>query len=210
MGADASSTQFPREIDSKKPISETIFTVLDIEATGGNPTAEKIIEVAMFQVRDGRILDFYHVLINPQKKIPLFISALTGITDEMLADKPTFQEVGEELLSFIGDSVLVAHNAQFDIGFLRAECGNNHFATLQNGSICTRKLSRRVFPWLPGFNLDTVARFLGIDIRDRHRAYGDALATCAILNTSIDYLAQCGINYLGELYSLAGGKINLP
>ncbi len=186
-----------------------LFAVIDIEATGGNPLYERIIEITGFLMRGNQIEKHYHTLVNPEKPIPPFITKLTGITNEMVAGKPTIKEIIAELLEFLEGAIIVAHNASFDTQLLGLACNEHLNKQIRNGVLCTRKLARRIFPWLPGYNLGTIATFLGFDVRDRHRAYGDALATARILSRMLSYLDHLGIRNLEQLYMIEGGKFSI-
>jgi len=157
-----------------------IYVVFDIETTGLSPNLDKITEIGAVKIKDGTITEEYHQLIDPKVPIPRKITELTGITSEMLEGKPTIEEVLPSFMNFCLDcEAVVAHNARFDMGFI------NHNAT-QQGLNCnfevfdTLSLSRRLFPYLPNHKLGTVARHLGVKIKDQHRATGDARATTEI------------------------------
>lgn len=190
-------------------ISEVPFTVVDIEATGGNPATDSIIEIAGFVTLNGTIARHYHSLVNPGRNLPPFITALTGITEDMIRDKPLITDILPGFLRFIEDTVLVAHNAKFDTEFLKIACARYGLGTLNNGILCTRRLARQVFTWLPGYDLGTLANALGVEITDRHRAYGDALATVAILHRILEYLKHKGVNTLCQVYLLERGSLRL-
>ncbi len=185
------------------------FSVIDIEATGGNPNTDRIIEIAVFIVQNLEIQKHYHRLVNPGLPVPPFISKLTGINNSILRDRPPIERVLSSLIDFLDGTTLVAHNANFDAQFLRNVCAEHLGVETSNGVLCTRKLSKRLFPWLPGYSLDTIAEFFGIEIRDRHRAYGDALATVDILNKIIRYLDFRGVRNLEQVYMIENGRLRL-
>ncbi|MFN8165234.1 MAG: exonuclease domain-containing protein [Bacteroidia bacterium] len=152
------------------------YAIIDIETTGGNASANRITEIAIF-IHDGqRIVDQYKSLVNPESNIPPYISNLTGITDEMVADAPRFYEIAKEIVQITDGAVFVAHNVQFDYGCIQREFKSLGY-TYSREQLCTIKLSRKMIPGLPSYSLGNLCKYLGIEINDRHRAAGDALAT---------------------------------
>ncbi|MBC2600981.1 exonuclease domain-containing protein [Puniceicoccus vermicola] len=159
---------------------DQVYTVVDVETTGGSPGRHRLTEVAAVKVRRGQVVDRFQTLLNPERSIPRYISELTGITDEMVRDAPTFTESVEDLAAFLGEGVFVAHNAKFDYGFLRAEfarCGRE----FKRPVLCTVVESRRVFPGLPSYGLKNLSRHFSIPLEQHHRALADAEAAAAIL-----------------------------
>jgi DNA polymerase-3 subunit epsilon len=178
----------PRE---RRPLGELDFTVVDTETTGGSSAyGDRLTEVAAVRVRDGRVAGRFSTLVNPRRPIPPEITRLTGITDAMVAGAPGFEAVAAPLLDFIGDSVLVAHNAPFDRAFLDAELARHFGRRLLSPFVCTVQLSRRVVPGLSSYRLDAVASHFGVRIVDRHRALGDAEATTEVFCRLLDRLAR--------------------
>lgn len=158
------------------------YAVVDVETTGGRPEhGDRITEVAAVIVQDGRIVDRFATLVNPQRPIPPFITAITNITWEMVRDQPTFGEICAPLLERLEGRVFVAHNASFDWSFVSAEVARATGRRLEGSRICTVRLARRVLPQLPRRSLDWVTRHYGIEIEARHRAEGDAVATAHVL-----------------------------
>ncbi|MEE4178693.1 MAG: exonuclease domain-containing protein [Bacteroides sp.] len=153
-----------------------MYAIIDIETTGGNPYRDKITEIAVF-IHDGKqVVREYNTLINPERRIPPFITRMTGITDEMVARAPRFFEIAKEIVQLTQNTVFVAHNASFDYNFVR-----NEFKTLgydfNRNHVCTVKLSRKLLPGKTSYSLGRLCQELGISINNRHRAAGDALAT---------------------------------
>ena len=153
-----------------------MFAILDIETTGGSPKTEKITEIAIFFHDGEKVVDEWSTLLNPEKSIPYFITGLTGITNEMVADAPRFFEVAKELVERTQDYTIVGHNVSFDYSFIKSEFKRLGFE-YDRKILCTIKLSRKVFPGHKSYSLGKICKELGIDIRNRHRAAGDALAT---------------------------------
>ena len=157
------------------------FVVVDIETTGGSPKLSKITEIALYKTDGTQILDEYVTLINPETKIPEFIVRLTGINDKMVETAPKFYEVAKKIIEFSKDCVFVAHNVSFDYGILRSEFKNLGF-DFRLPHLCTVSASRFIIPGQTSYSLGKLARALEIEIKGRHRAGGDALATTIIFN----------------------------
>lgn len=152
------------------------YIVLDIETTGLSKHYHKITEIAAVKVKNHKIVDHFHTLINPETEIPRFITRLTGIDNEMVKDSPKIQEVMPKLIDFLEDHPIIAHNATFDHGFLshNAEKINKE---LKNEKICTRKLASRILPDLPSKKLSCICEHFDIINEQAHRAMADTLAT---------------------------------
>jgi DNA polymerase III subunit epsilon len=158
-----------------------MYAIVDIETTGGYADHHRITEIAIYHYDGLQITDHYHTLLNPGRKIPQFITGLTGITSRMVEEAPAFETVAEEIMSWLRDRIFVAHNAQFDFSFLKKEfegVGINW----QTKKLCTVRLSRKIIPGLESYSLGRLAESLGIRIPDRHRAGGDAQATARIFS----------------------------
>jgi len=155
------------------------FVVLDIETTGFSPTAHKITEIGAVKIEDGVIIEEFHQLIDPCVPIPGRITDLTGITSEMLENQPTIDEVLPLFFHFCKDCAIVAHNASFDMGFIKHNAREHGFECNYN-IVDTLKLARHLFPKLINHKLNTVANHLNIELLNHHRAMGDARATAQI------------------------------
>jgi DNA polymerase III epsilon subunit family exonuclease len=157
------------------------FVVVDVEATGAKTPPNRLIELGAYRIRDGRIVDKFHSLVNPEIPIPRFVASLTGISNDMVKDAPVFADVAPRWLDFVSDSVLIAHNAPFDTSFLNHEISRVYPGhRMVNPHLCTVRLSRRALPDLSNHRLDTIAEHFSIPIASRHRAGSDALATAEI------------------------------
>jgi len=175
------------------------FVVFDLETTGAKAPPCRITEIGAYRVRGGMLVDEFHTLVNPETKIPPFITSLTGISDEMVTDAPKFHEVADSFLDFIGDSVLVAHNARFDLGFLNHEIGRVYEEyRVANPSLCTVQLARKLLPHIENHKLKTVANYYSIDLVNHHRASDDARATAKIFVNLLSDLSTLGIRDLGS------------
>lgn len=182
-------------------LDDAVFTIVDVETTGGLASHNRIIEIAAFRLSRGRINENYMSLIHPQRKIPLAISYLTGIYDEHVADAPVFSEIAAPLSDFIGDSIFVAHSAQFDFRFINTEFKRMGMPVMENPVLCTVKLSRRLFPQLQRYNLDSLCTHFSIELTDeRHRAHGDAWATAIVMQHCLNAARDWNIETLQELF----------
>lgn len=165
----------------KKPL----FAVTDIETTGGHARGNAITEVAIVLTDGKQELDRFHSLIRPDQAIPYYITSLTGITNEMVADAPSFEDVAEELLSFYDDAIFVAHNVGFDYSFLKHAFGLTG-RMLKRPKLCTVRLARKVYPGLSSYSLGNLCRHFGIENPDAHRALSDTLATVDLLRHCLE------------------------
>ena len=170
-------------------ITKIIYSIIDIETTGGKFNEERITEIAIFKIDDKGNTIKYHKLINPQKKIQPFVKKLTGISNEMLIDKPIFSDLAVEIDEFTKGSIFVAHNASFDYRVLKKEFDriNKKF---KRKTLCTIELSKKVFPDKKSYSLGKLVSSLGIDIKNRHRADGDAEATLHLFKKISKYLKK--------------------
>jgi DNA polymerase-3 subunit epsilon len=161
------------------------FAVVDIETTGSTPQSAGITEIAIVIHNGVEVTGKYVTLINPRHKIPPFIVNMTGISDEMVAAAPLFEEVAPQIYNLLNGRVFVAHNVSFDYSFVHYLLGRSGFQW-SAPKLCTIKLSRRVFPGLEKYGLGSLTRDLGISIEGRHRAWGDAAATAQVLTMAIE------------------------
>lgn len=162
-----------------------MFAILDIETTGGSPATEKITEIAIFFHNGQKVVDEWSTLINPEKPIPYFITGLTGITNEMVADAPRFYEVAKEIVERTENHTIVGHNVNFDYSFIRSEFRRLGFE-FSRKTLCTVKLSRKYIPGHRSYSLGKICRELGIVIEERHRAAGDAMATVKLFEMLLE------------------------
>ncbi len=149
------------------------LAIVDLETTGAHPDYSRITEIAVIEVEGGRISAEWDTLVNPETPIPAGIQALTGITDAMVAGAPTFRELAGSLFERLQGRVVVAHNARFDYGFLKREFEREGMS-YNARTLCTVRLSRKLYPEHARHNLDAVIARHGIDCSARHRAMGDA------------------------------------
>ncbi|WP_157735744.1 PolC-type DNA polymerase III [Granulosicoccus antarcticus] len=171
--------------------SDIAYAVVDFETTGLNPQdGDRAIEIGISLFRGGKEVDTFSSLINPQMRIPAFITQLTGISNAMVAGAPGPCEVFQNALDFVGDAQLVAHNASFDRKFWRRELSLVLGLECDREFVCTLMLARRVFQSFPSHRLGEIARVLNIDTGRSHRALDDARVTTIILATMMDRLRR--------------------
>ena len=140
------------------------FTVVDVETTGGLAGEDGVTEIALVQVCEGRIAQRWRSFVNPLQPIPPFITRLTGITNEMVANAPPIRNLLPHVLGFIGDSILVGHNVRFDAAFIERELERHNLGILDNPKVDTLLLARRTIAEVPKSKLGTLTRELGIDV----------------------------------------------
>jgi DNA polymerase-3 subunit epsilon len=159
------------------------YVVLDLETTGGSPQRDRVTEIAAVRIEGSSEVARWSTLVNPETPIPFFIQSLTGISNQMVHDAPTFATVVPRLLELLDGAVLVAHNARFDHGFLLGE-----FARLQTDlrvrTLCTVRLSRALYPQHRSHSLDAIMRRHGLKTAERHRAMGDVDVVLAWLKVA--------------------------
>ena len=174
------------------------FIVFDLETTGFSPIKDKIIEIGAVKVEKGKITERFSTFVNPQIPIPFKITQLTSITDTMVLDAPPIEEVLPRFLEFVGDGVLVAHNASFDVSFIEQNC---RYQDIQPDftSVDTVAMARVLLPTLSRFKLNIVAKALNISLENHHRAVDDAGATAEIFEKFVEMLAERDIYTLKEL-----------
>src|SRR5215212_3595708 len=153
-----------------------MYAIVDIETTGGYAAAHGITEISIHVFDGNHVVEKFETLINPCQPIPRYIQAMTGITDDMVADAPRFEDIAATVHRFLHDKVFVAHNVNFDYSFIKShlESSGHHFHTKK---LCTVRLSRKIFPGFQSYSLGNLCRSLEIEINNRHRAGGDAAAT---------------------------------
>ena len=186
-----------------RALLETDFVVFDLETTGAKAPPCRITEVGAFRVSRGQITAQFHTLVNPRIPIPRFITSLTGISDDMVRTAPVFEEIVASLLGFLGDSVLVAHNAPFDMRFLNHEISLVYGEyRLANPCLCTVQLSRKLLPHIENHKLKTVAEHYSISLVNHHRASDDARATAEIFVNLLEMLSSAGCSDVGSIKRL--------
>ena len=187
-----------------------MFAIVDIETTGGNSGAHKITEIAILLHDGEKVVKTYETLINPERYISPHITMLTGISNEMVKDAPKFYEVAKDIYLLLQDKIFVAHNVNFDHGFIREEY-RSLGGDFNPRRLCTVRLSRKIFPGLPSYSLGNLCGSLGIAIKNRHRAMGDAAATAELFSRIIEKDNDGEILKMRKkLFSEAALPANLP
>jgi DNA polymerase-3 subunit epsilon len=188
------------------PLAEVTFVVVDLETTGGSPNTCAITEIGAVKVCGGEVLGEFQTLVNPCVDIPPFIAVLTGITDAMVASAPTISGALPQFLEWSRGCVLVAHNAPFDIGFLRANCVTLGLPWPSYDSLDTARLARRVLTRdeAPNCKLSSLARIFRATTQPCHRALADARATTDVLHGLVERLGNLGVRSLDELRTFSG------
>ena len=181
------------------PLDAARFVVVDLETTGGRAAPDSIIEIGACELIGGRITRSFATLVRPAMRIPRFIARLTSIDDGMVADAPPIRAALPAFRDFLGDGVMVAHNAPFDHSFLDLEFRRLFGAGIRNPVLCTLKLSRRLLPSLKSRRLDALAGHFGLATGGRHRGWGDARMTAELLAIFLEMAAKMGIARLDRL-----------
>ena len=180
-------------------LHETDYVVFDFETTGAKAPPCRVTEIGAVRVAGGSIAETFHSLVNPEGPIPAFITSLTGIDDSMVKDAPKFREIAGDFLDFVGESVLVAHNAMFDMRFLNVEIGRIHLNyKIANPYLCTVRLGKKLVPEIENHKLATMANYYSVPLENHHRASDDALATAKIFLRLLELLAEKGVKNLSS------------
>ena len=179
-------------------LADVVFTVVDLETTGSTPGFAKITEIGAVRVAGGRQVATFSQLVNPRQTIPAIITSITGIDDEMVADAPPIQVALPRFVEFAADSVLVAHNARFDLGFLDYELGILQRCTFPRPALDTLRLARRLYPHTRCSLANLAARF-DTAVKPKHRALADAQATAELLLIFLARLQEEGVTTLEEV-----------
>ena len=184
--------------NSKNQSLDDRYVVFDLETTGLSPNTCKIIEIGAVKVENGQIVDRFSTFVNPKEPIPYKIEELTSIRDDMVIDAPTIEEILPEFMKFCEGSIMVAHNAEFDMSFIKKNCdrqGISYDFTIGD----TMTLAQLLLPNLNRFRLDTVAKAIGVHLGNHHRAVDDAACTADIFLKFIEMLKERGIHTLDEV-----------
>ena len=177
---------------------DTTYCVLDLETTGFSAKTEKITEVGIMKVKDGKVIDEFSCFVNPEKHIPERVTEVTNITDEMVKDAETIEKVFPKILEFIKDSVLVAHNAQFDMGFLKQNAKVLGYE-FDYTYLDTLSLAKDLFPEYKKYKLGKIAENLGIKVEVAHRALDDVDTTVKVFNVMMDMLKKRGAKTVDDI-----------
>ena len=171
------------------------YTVIDLETTGLSPRCDEIIELAAIKVRDGKILDSYQQLVKPKEGISDFISAITNITNEMVADAPNIEDALLGYLNFIGSDIVVGHNVSFDVNFLFDNCVSIFGSAFTNNYINTVRVAKRLVD-LPHYRLSDLCAYCGIKRENAHRALADCQMTHELVGKLKEKCKEIGCSEL--------------
>lgn len=195
----------PRPDDLKS----ATYIVFDIETTGLSVTQNKIIEIAAVKMVEGKEVDRYATFVNPHVRIPYNIQQLTNINDDMVRDAPDVEPVLKKFVEFVGDAILVAHNARFDIDFVNAKLKELGLPPLNNPVLDTLELARMLFPTMKNHRLNTLAAKYKVSLENHHRAIDDTLALGEILNGLLDDAVKIeGYKTLDQLNAKVGKDLS--
>jgi len=183
-----------------QPLRSLSYAVVDLETTGGPfSRGHRITEIAIIQVRSGRVEETWQTLVQPGRPVPPSVFRLTGISDQLLAGAPYFDDIAHEVDARLRGRVFVAHNVGFDWGFLSKQLGESSGVVPTVSRLCTVRMAKRLVPELRRRSLDYLADHFEIPIFERHRAYGDALATARVLVRLLDRAERMGLTDLFAL-----------
>jgi len=180
-------------------LEKLAYVIFDLETTGLDPAQDEIIEIGALSIKNSDIKGVFNKLVSPSKEISPEITKLTGITNEMLHGEAYIKPVLEEFFDFIDESILIAHNAEFDVGFLQNSSKKWLNRDVKNPVICTVAMSRELLPGLDNHKLHTIARYFGIEVTNRHRAIGDVEITYQVWFKLIDLLKKRNVLTKKEL-----------
>ncbi|MCI8327026.1 MAG: PolC-type DNA polymerase III, partial [Lachnospiraceae bacterium] len=194
--------------NSKNQSLDESYVVFDLETTGFSPNTCKIIEIGAVKIENGEITDRFSEFVNPRVPIPYKIEELTGIRDDMVMHAKTIEEILPEFMAFCGEAVMIAHNAEFDMSFIRKNCQDQGiFCDFTVGD--TVAMAHVLLPTLHRYKLDTVAKALKISLENHHRAVDDAECTAYIFLKFIEMLKERGIGTLDELNALGSATVDM-
>jgi DNA polymerase-3 subunit alpha (Gram-positive type) len=194
--------------NSRRDDFNQTYVILDIETTGLDSVNNEIIEIGAVKIKKREVIDSFQCFIKPTKPIPSNITELTGITQSMVEDAPSINVVLPDFFAFCGDAVLVAHNAPFDLGFIR-EKARHLGLTINHPVVDTLSLSRELLSDLKRFKLNLVAEHLGVQLKNHHRANDDAEATGGIMLKLFEMLEEQGVRNLDEINEMFMKRTNL-
>jgi DNA polymerase-3 subunit epsilon len=186
-------------------LRDCTFAVVDVETTGSSPRrGDRVVELAVVTVCGARVDTALECLVNPERPIPRRVVTLTGITPEMVRERPSFAAVAPRVVAALAGRVFVAHNLRFDWRFVSAEVRRGRDLLLEGPRLCSVSLARRLVPGLGSRSLDRLAAYFGVEITRRHRAGPDARATAAVLQRLLELAADRGADRVIDLHRLAG------
>ncbi|MDF2545880.1 MAG: PolC-type polymerase [Anaerosolibacter sp.] len=192
---------------NNKPLDQC-YVVFDIETTGLSSKHDGITEIGAVKISEGKVIDHFNMLVNPERAIPSNIVELTGISDEMLRDQPKIEEVLPKFLEFVGENPVVAHNAGFDTSFIKENC-HRLGLSFDNPVVDTLSLAKILMPKLKKYKLNIIATALGVVLKNHHRAVDDAGATAEIFIQFLNLLKERNISELREINELSNKNADI-
>ena len=191
----------------RQDFENATYCVLDLETTGLSFRTDKITEIGIMKVKSGEVIDEFSCFVNPERPIPPRVVEVTNITDDMVKDAETIEQVFPKMLDFIGDSIIVAHNADFDVTFLKYNAKELGYS-LENTSMDTLRLSKFLFPEFKKYKLGLIAEKLGIKVEVAHRALDDVDTTVKVLKVMFDMLKEKKVKKIEDIDKLEDGNID--
>ena len=182
-----------------QPVSQLLFTAFDFETTGLTPGIDRIVELGAVRFKGKEVLETFDRLVNPGMVISAGATAVSGITDAMVIAQPEVGKILPEFVSFAGESILIAHNAPFDLAFLRAALLDHEMDDVKNLIIDTQELAKRAFPRQRSYGLQNLAVALNLPPNNAHRAADDALMCMKLFNACVETMSFMGELTLGEV-----------
>ena len=195
------------EAKSTEPLDDLTYCVLDIETTGLSRQTEKITEFGIMKVKNGEVIDTFECFVNPEKPIPPKVVEVTHITDDMVKDAETIDKVMPKVIEFVGDSIVVAHNANFDVGFIRHNAEQLGLK-FDNTFIDTLALAKEIYPDFKKYKLGYIAEQLNIKVDVAHRALADVETLVAVFNVMLGALREKEITTLNDIDSKLAEDVN--
>lgn len=186
-------------MDLNSSVSDLTFVAFDFETTGLHSGSDRIIEFGAVKFRGNEVIETFGALVNPGISIPEDAARISGIDDAMVKNKPSIDDVLDPFLAFIGDSPLIAHNASFDMGFLRAALAGSGRQDVKNLLIDTQQLAKRAFPGQRSYSLQNLAKFLKLELNNAHRAVDDSVQCMKLFNACAHELSFMGEISLKEV-----------
>ncbi|AHC14667.1 3'-5' exonuclease [Salinispira pacifica] len=186
-------------MDMNASVYDLTFVAFDFETTGLYSGSDRIVEFGAVKFKGNSILGEFGELVNPGIPIPEDAAKISGITDEMVAAKPAVEKMLDPFIEFIGDSILVAHNASFDMGFLRAALAGSGRSDIKNLLIDTQQLAKRAYPGQKSYSLQNLAGFLNFPLNTAHRAVDDSIQCMKLFNACAQELSFMGEITLKEV-----------
>ncbi|MHB1278788.1 MAG: exonuclease domain-containing protein [Bacteroidia bacterium] len=187
-------------------MEKQLYAIVDIETTGGYASDNQMIEIAVAVTDGEKVLETYETLLNPGRKIPVYIAGFTGINDHMVADAPVFSDIAIRLFRILEGKIFVAHNVNFDFSFVQkafADVGIQY----QTRRLCTVRLARKIFPGFKSYSLGNLCQQLGINLVNAHRAGGDCMATTVLFSMLVK---TDNAGHIGETLKKTSGELTLP